>query len=88
METTQHQLLQALEIDPNNAKAHAMLLVIHYRLGRVDELMQTLRQARSRGIPAAELKAMSRCQQMVQEESTARRLPAELHGEFMDYWAF
>jgi serine/threonine-protein kinase len=87
METTQHQLLQALEIDPNNAKAHAMLLVIHYRLGRVDALMQTLRQAQSRGILPADLKVMPRCQQMVQEESTAQRLPAELHGEFMHYWA-
>jgi hypothetical protein len=49
--------------------------------------MQTLRQAQSRGILPADLKVMPRCQQMVQEESTAQRLPAELHGEFMHYWA-
>jgi len=85
LETTRHQLLQALEIDPDNAKAHAMLLVTHYRLGRMDALMQTLRQARNRGIPTAGLKAVPRCHQMVLEEMQTCRLPLELHGEFMDY---
>ena len=85
LETTRHQLLQALEIDPNNRKAHAMLLVTHYRLGSMDALMQTLRQAQSRGIRSAELRAMPRCQQMVQEETQAHRLSQELHGEFMAY---
>jgi serine/threonine-protein kinase len=85
LETTRHQLLQALEIDPANAKAHAMLLVTHYRLGRMDSVMQTLRQARSRGIQPAELKAMPRCDQMVKEEMQACRLPLDLHGEFMEF---
>ena len=85
LETTKHQLLQALEIDPRNAKAHAMLLVTHYRLGRLDPLMQTLRQARSWGIPPADLKAVPRCQQMVLEEMQTCRLPLKLHGEFMEY---
>jgi serine/threonine-protein kinase len=85
LETTQLQLLQALEIDPDNARAHAMLLVIHYRLGSVDALLQTLRQARSRGILPAELKAVSRCQQMVLEEMHAGRLSRGAHAEFMEY---
>jgi serine/threonine protein kinase len=85
LETTRHQLIEALEIDPNNAKTHAMLLVTHYRLGRLDALMQTLRQARSRGIRSADLKAVPRCQQMVIEEMKTCRLPLELHGEFMEY---
>jgi serine/threonine-protein kinase len=85
LETTRHQLLQALEIDPANAKAHAMLLVTHYRLGRMDSVMQTLRQARSRGIQPAALKAMPRCDQMVKEEMQACRLPLDLHGEFMEF---
>jgi eukaryotic-like serine/threonine-protein kinase len=85
LETTRHQLLQALEIDPDNAKAHAMLLVTHYRLGRMDALMQALRQARKRGIPNAGLKAVPRCYQMVLEEMQTCRLPLDLHGEFMDY---
>jgi serine/threonine-protein kinase len=85
LETTKHQLLQALEIDPRNAKAHAMLLVTHYRLGRPEALMQTLRQARSWGIASADLRAVPRCLQMVLEEMQACRLPLELHGEFMDY---
>jgi hypothetical protein len=85
LETTRHQLLQALEIDPDNAKTHAMLLVTHYRLGRMDALMLTLRQARDRGIPTAGLKAVPRCLQMVLEEMQVRRLPLELHGEFMEY---
>ena len=85
LETTKHQLLQALEIDPNNAKAHAMLLVAHYRLGRMDAVMQTIRQARNRGIPPAALRALPRCQQVVTEEMQTCRLPLELHGEFMEY---
>jgi eukaryotic-like serine/threonine-protein kinase len=85
LETTRHQLLQALEIEPNNARAHAMLLVTHYRLGRMEALMQTLRQARTRGIPPSGLRAVPRCHQMVLEEMKACRLPLELHGEFMDY---
>ena len=66
----------------------ALLLVAHYRLERMDALMQTLRQARDQGISAAELKAVPRCQQMVQEEMEVCRLPLELHGEFMDYLGF
>jgi len=85
LETTKLQLLQALEIDPRNAKAHAMLLVTHYRLGRLDAVMQTLRQARDRGIPSAELRAVPRCNQMVSEEAQTCRLPLDLHGEFMEY---
>ena len=85
LETTKHQLLQAIEIDPNNAKAHAMLLVTHYRLGRMEAVMQTLRQARNRGIPSADLKALPRCRQVVMEEMQACRLPLDLHGEFMEY---
>ena len=85
LETTKHQLLQALEIDPRNAKAHALLLVTHYRLGRMDAVMQTLRQARERGISSADLKRVARCQQIVLEEMQACRLPMDLHGEFMEY---
>ncbi|MDP1831797.1 MAG: serine/threonine-protein kinase [Geothrix sp.] len=85
LETTRHQLLQALEIDPANAKAHAMLLVTHYRLGWMDAVMHTLRQARARGIPPADLRAVPRCDHLVKEEMQAGRLPLDLHGEFMEY---
>ncbi len=85
LETTRRQLLQALEIDPANAKAHAMLLVTLYRLGWLEAVMQTLRQARARGILAAELKAVARCRQMVKDEEQACRLPLDLHGEFMEF---
>jgi serine/threonine protein kinase len=85
LETTGHQLLQALAIDPRNAKAHAMLLVTHYRLGRLDAVMQTLRQAKDRGILPSELKAVPRCNQVVKEEMVNCRLPLELHNEFMEY---
>ncbi len=85
LETTKHQLLQALEIDPRNAKAHAMLLVTHYRLGRMDAVMQTMRQARDRGIHSADLRAVARCNQVVTEEMQTCRLPLDLHGEFMEY---
>jgi serine/threonine-protein kinase len=85
LETTRRQLLQALEIDPANAKAHAMLLVTHYRLGWMDAVMQTLRQARSLGVPPADLRAVPRFEQVAQEETQACRLPLELHAEFMEY---
>jgi len=85
LETTRHQLLQALEIDPGNVKAHAMLMVTHYRLGRLDAVMQTLRHARDTGIAPSALKAVTRCDQMVREEMQACRLPFDQHGEFMEY---
>jgi hypothetical protein len=85
LETTRHQLIQALELDPANAKAHAMLLVTHYRLGKVDAVMNTLRHARNNGIPATELRAVPRCVQLVMEEMQACRLPMDLHNEFMEY---
>lgn len=88
LETTKHQLLQALEIDPSNAKAHAMLLVTHYRLGRMDAVMQTLRHAKERGIPSSALKAVPRCEQVVKEEAQSCRLPLDLHSEFMEYLGF
>ena len=85
LETTRSQLIKALDIDPANPKAHAMLLVTHYRLGRMDAMMQTLRQARDRGILPSELKALPRCHQLVKEEMETCRLPLDLHGEFMEY---
>ncbi|MCM2250094.1 MAG: protein kinase [Geothrix sp.] len=85
LETTRRQLLQAIEIDPDNARAHAMLLATHYQLGWMDAVMQTLRLARSRGIQAAELRAVPRCELLLSEEEQACRLPLELHSEFMQY---
>jgi hypothetical protein len=85
LETTRRQLLQAIEIDPDNARAHAMLLATHYQLGWMDAVMQTLRLARSRGIQAAELRAVPRCEQLLGEEEQACRLPLDLHSEFMQY---
>ncbi len=85
LETTRYQLLKALEIDPANAKAHAMLLVTHYRLGRMDAVMETLRQARDRGILPGEMKSVPRCDQLVKEEVRACRLPLDLHSEFMEF---
>jgi hypothetical protein len=88
LETTRIQLLQALEIDPRNVKAHAMLLVTHYHLGMMDAVMHTLRHARERGISAEELKGVSRCEQVVKEEMQSYRLPMELHSEFMGFFGW
>jgi uncharacterized protein HemY len=85
LEATRRQLRQALELNPANTKALALLLVTHYQLGSVDALMQTLRRARERNIPSADLKAVDRCEQMIREEGSACRLPLELHAEFMAY---
>ncbi len=85
LETTRLQLLQALELDPSNARTHAMLLVTLYRLGRFDALMQVLRGARQRGISGDALLGLARCRQMVEEEARAGRLPLEQHSEFLDY---
>jgi len=85
LETTRRQLLQALAIDPGNAKAHAMLLVTLYHLGWMDAVMQSLRRARDGGIPAPVLLAVPRCAQLVDEEAGNCRLPLELHREFMAY---
>jgi Tfp pilus assembly protein PilF len=88
LETTRKQLLQALEIDPRNVKAHAMLLVTHYRLGMLEAVMQTLRHARERGITAEELRDVARCEQVVNEEMQSYRLPMELHSEFMNFFGW
>jgi hypothetical protein len=85
LETTRKQLLQAIQIDPLNARAHALLLVTLYRLGWVEAVMQSLRRSRDGGIPAALLLAVPRCAQLVEEEARACRLPLELHQEFMAY---
>ncbi len=85
LETTRLQLTQALELDPANARTHAMLLVTLYRLGRFDAVMQILRSARMQGITGRALCAVPRCRQMAEEELRAGRLPMEQHSEFMDY---
>lgn len=84
-ETTRRHLLQAIELDPANAGAHALLLVTLYRLGRLDLVMDLLRQARDRGIQGAALRATARCAQLVAEEARACRLPMQQHGEFMEF---
>jgi serine/threonine-protein kinase len=88
LETTKHQLLETLKVDPTNVKATAMLLVTHYRLGELEAVMDTLRQARKLGLRAVDLRAVPRCDQVVNEEAQAGRLPLDLHGEFMAYLGF
>ena len=85
LETTRAQLLQSLELDPANPRIRAMLLVTLYRLGRFDAVMQALREARNRGIPGHELRAVARCRQVMEEEERAGRLPFDQHAEFLDY---
>lgn len=85
LETTRRQLVQALALDPANARTHAMLLVTHYQLRDLDAVMQTLRQARDRGLSAGSLRATPRCAQVVEEERRAPRLPPPLHREFLAY---
>ena len=86
LETTRRQLLRALETDPTSARTCAMLLVTCYRLGRVDSLMQALRQARHHGISAEQMRGVPRCEQMVREERERHRLPLGLRSEFMAYF--
>ena len=85
LETTRLQLLHALELDPANARTHAMLMATLYRLGRWDAVMQVLRAARNRGVAGRELRAVPRCLQMIDEELRAGRLPFDQHAEFMEY---
>ena len=85
LETTRIQLLHALELDPANAKAHAMLLVTLYRLGRGDAVMQALRGAQQLGVTSRDLRATPRCLQMIEEELRTGRLPFHQHAEFMEY---
>ncbi len=88
LETTRKQLLQALEIDPRSVKAYGMLLVTHYRLGMMEAVMHTLRQARERGISAEELRRVPRCEQVVNEEMQSYHLPMEHHSEFMNFFGW
>jgi serine/threonine-protein kinase len=85
LEATRRQLRRALELNPDNPKATAMLMVTLYRLGQMDALMQVLRRAQERKISSADLLAVERCEQMLREEEVACRLPLELHMQFLDY---
>ncbi len=83
LEATLHQLLQALELDPGNVKALALLLVTHYGLGQMEAVLQTLRRARELGVTPGQLRAVPRCQRLAQEEGKTRRLSPEQHKAFM-----
>ncbi|WP_306590573.1 serine/threonine-protein kinase [Geothrix sp. 21YS21S-4] len=85
LETTRLQLLQAIDLDPRNVRAHALLLVTLYRLGRLDAMMQTFRHARDRGISSSALRAIPRCAQLAEEEERACRLPLDQHQEFLAF---
>ena len=85
LETARIQLQRALELDPSNVRAHALMLVSLYRLGRMDALMQILRAARDRGMAPQALRSVPRCGQLVEEERQSPRLPLALHAEFMAY---
>ena len=86
LETTRGQLMQALEIDPNNPRVHALLMVTLYQLGLLESVIWVLRSAREKGLPAEELRAVPRCEQVVQEEARTVRLPLRAHGEFMEFF--
>ncbi|MDE3033441.1 MAG: protein kinase, partial [Acidobacteriota bacterium] len=86
LETARIQLQRALDLDPTSARAHALLLVSLYRLGRLDALMQALRTARERGVSAQALQAVPRCRQVAEEERQSPRLPPALHAEFLTYF--
>jgi serine/threonine-protein kinase len=85
LETTQFQLMQALELDPANPKTYALLLVAQYRLGRTDALLETLRRAQAQGLDAATLRTVPRLAQVLQEETQAHRLPPHLRAEFLGF---
>jgi serine/threonine protein kinase len=86
LETTLEQLTQALEIDPTNARVHALLLVTYFQLDRLEAVMWVLRSARTKGILAEDLRLVPRCERVVQQEARAIRLPLAAHGEFMEYF--
>ena len=85
LETTRLQLLHALDLDPANPRAHAMRLVTLYRLGWWEAFLGATREARERGVAVAQLWAVPRFRQMVEEERQVRRLPFGLRAECLDY---
>ncbi len=83
---TRRQVMQALELDPRNPRAHALYMVTLYRMRQMETFHTALRSAQSLNIQSRDLKNVPRFQQMVEEESRACLLPFELHAEFMS-WA-
>ncbi len=83
---TRRQVMQALELDPRNPRAHALLMVTLYRMKQVEPFAQALRAAQALNVQIRDLKAVPRFQQLVEEEHRACLLPFELHAEFMS-WA-
>ncbi|HJV21868.1 MAG TPA: serine/threonine-protein kinase [Holophagaceae bacterium] len=83
---TRRQVMQALELDPRNPRAHALLMVTLYRMKQVEAFTAAVRGAQAMNVQVRDLKAVPRFQQLVDEEHRACLLPFELHAEFMS-WA-
>ncbi|MBI3132024.1 MAG: serine/threonine protein kinase [Acidobacteria bacterium] len=83
---TRRQVMQALELDPRNPRAHALLMVTLYRMKQVEAFTTAVRSAQAMNVQVRDLKAVPRFQQLVEEEHRACLLPFELHAEFMS-WA-
>jgi len=83
---TRRQVMQALELDPRNPRAHALLMVTLYRMKQVEHFTNALRSAQAMNVQVRDLKAVPRFQQLVEDEHRACLLPFELHAEFMS-WA-
>ncbi|HJW31767.1 MAG TPA: serine/threonine-protein kinase [Holophagaceae bacterium] len=83
---TRRQVMQALELDPRNPRAHALLMVTLYRMRQVEHFTTAMRSAQAMNVQVRDLKAVPRFRQLVDEEHRACLLPFELHAEFMS-WA-
>jgi serine/threonine protein kinase len=83
---TRRQVMQALELDPRNPRAHALLMVTLYRMKQVEPFLNALHAAQALNVQVRDLKAVPRFQALVEEEHRACLLPFELHAEFMS-WA-
>ena len=64
-----------------NPKAYALRVVALYDLGRYGEIPGTLQAAAASGVAIRSLFRFPRFAQMVQEESTARRLPEPVRAQ-------
>jgi hypothetical protein len=82
---TRKQLIQALEMDASNPRAHALMLVTLYQLRWIEVLQATLQELKLRFPDPSSLLRIARLKQLVIEERTACRLPMTLHNDFLGY---
>lgn len=76
---------EVLGHEPTNVHAHAQRVVSQYRLGRFDDMLAALQDARAKGVDRYQLGGTQIIREMLQEEARTRRIPGHLMEAMRPY---